>query len=82
MREAGRGLRLEHEEDPHKDHEEEDEHQGGEVEEHHEGAYYVLIRAYARSGQRPTAKQIYDQYLEMLNRFGLEPESDWDSLCH
>jgi ATP/maltotriose-dependent transcriptional regulator MalT len=52
------------------------------VEELHEGAYHVLIRAYARSGQRPTAKRIYDEYIAMLSRFGLEPESDWNSLCH
>jgi ATP/maltotriose-dependent transcriptional regulator MalT len=52
------------------------------VEKHHEGAYHVLIRAYARSGQRPNAKQIYEQYREMLSQFDLEPQMTWEDLCH
>jgi LuxR family maltose regulon positive regulatory protein len=51
------------------------------VEEHHEGAYHVLIKAYARSGQRPSAKQIYDQYKDMLASFDLEPQVSWEDLC-
>jgi two-component SAPR family response regulator len=51
------------------------------VEEHHEGAYHTLIRAYARSGQRPNAKQIYERYRDMLARFDLEPQMNWEDLC-
>jgi two-component SAPR family response regulator len=51
------------------------------VEEHHEGAYHVLIKAYARSGQRPSAKQIYDRYKDMLASFDLEPQVGWEDLC-
>lgn len=50
------------------------------VDEHHETAYHVLIRAYARSGQRPRAKSIYDHYRAMLAEFGLDPELDWEDL--
>jgi LuxR family maltose regulon positive regulatory protein len=51
------------------------------VERHHEGAYHTLIRAYARSGQRPNAKRIYEQYRDMLAKFDLEPQMSWEDLC-
>jgi two-component SAPR family response regulator len=47
---------------------------------YHETAYHVLIKAFAKSGQRPRAKQIYDRYKEMLAEFDLEPEQSWGEL--
>lgn len=50
------------------------------VDEHHEIAYHILVKSYARSGQRPHAKRIYERYRDMLAEFGLEPEQDWEDL--
>jgi LuxR family maltose regulon positive regulatory protein len=50
--------------------------------EYHEAGYYVLTRAYIRSGQRPQAKRIYERCCKMLSEFGLEPQQSWEQLCH
>jgi ATP/maltotriose-dependent transcriptional regulator MalT/DNA-binding SARP family transcriptional activator len=50
------------------------------TDEHHEIAYQILITAYVRCGQRPRAKQIYDEYRQMLAEFDLEPQRDWGQL--
>jgi two-component SAPR family response regulator len=51
-----------------------------EADELHEAAYYLLVQAYARSGQRPQAKRIYDQCARMLAEYGLSPQKSWDEL--
>ncbi|MBL7199268.1 MAG: hypothetical protein ISS56_03875 [Anaerolineae bacterium] len=50
------------------------------VDEYHELAFYILIRAYARSGQRPQAKRIYDQCRSMLAEFGFSPQQSLEDL--
>jgi two-component SAPR family response regulator len=50
------------------------------IDEYHELAYYILIRAYARSGQRPQAKLIYDQCRSMLAEFGFSPQQSLEDL--
>jgi ATP/maltotriose-dependent transcriptional regulator MalT len=50
------------------------------VDKYHELAYYVLVRAYARSGQRPQAKRIYEQCCDMLAKFDLSPQKGWKEL--
>jgi two-component SAPR family response regulator len=51
------------------------------VDEYYEIAYYLLIQAYAKSGQRPQAKRIYAQCRDMLAGFGLSPQKRWEELC-
>jgi DNA-binding SARP family transcriptional activator len=51
------------------------------ADEYYEAAYYSLIRAYARSGQRPQGKRVYTQCREMLAEFGLSPQKTWEELC-
>jgi len=50
------------------------------ADEYYEVAYYFLISAYARSGQRPQARRIYAQCREMLAEFGLSPQKSWEEL--
>ena len=50
------------------------------VDEYYEIAYYLLIQAYARSGQRPQAKRIFAKCREMLAEFGLSPQKSWEEL--
>jgi len=51
-----------------------------EVDEYYEIAYYLLIQAYARSGQRPQAKRIFARCRDMLAEFGLSPQKTWEEL--
>ena len=51
-----------------------------EVDEYYEIAYYLLVRAYSRSGQRPQARRIFAQCRDMLAEFGLSPQKTWEEL--